>query len=436
MPKKKDIWDQIKNNLELKLKKSEFKTWFSEAKLEQLNPNLAIISVPNKFIASWICDNYLIEVKKSFKKIAKRSPDIHFSYNRGSILQEQPKSRRTRRPEPYHTHNLNPSMTFSRFIEGDCNRLACSSALEIANKPASQYNPLLIYADAGLGKTHLLHAIGNHVFNSDPYSRVKYLSCDKFTSDFTYSMKNKDSQKVREKYCNVDLLLFDDVQLLDNREKTQEEFLSIFKTLYHKKKQIVLSSSKPPNNLRHINPQLKSRLGSGLLTEIKWPDHITKHDIIKHKIEEDNVEIPEDVIFFLSKANTDIKTLIKNIVRIETYASLNHGDINISRVKSIIKEKDRPNISMDDIKAVTAGCFNITVGDLVSNKKKRVYSYPRQVAMYLSRKYTSLSFKEIGDAFGPKDHSTVIYAIRRIEKMRDQEADTLQDLRRIENLLG
>jgi len=435
MPKKKDIWTQITKSLQSSLKKSEFKTWFSQTTLKKLDNKSANIGVPNKFVANWIHDNYFIEIRKSFEKILKKSLHIHFSYDPPSIRQGSSEPQKIKKIEQYQGHNLNPSMTFDRFITGDCNKFACSSAIEVANRPAHHYNPLYLFCNSGLGKTHLLHAIGNHVLTKNPFSRIKYLSSDTFTSDFIYSMKNKNTQKLRQKYSNLDLLLFDDVQLLNNREKTQEEFLFIFDSLFGEKKQIVVTSNRPPDKLMRTNPQLKSRLGWGLLTEIQWPDHKTKIDIIKRKAFEDNINIPDDVGFFLASSNSDIKTLIKNIVRIEAYASLNNGDINISAVKSLIKDIHKPDIGMEDIKAMTAGYFHISVSDLISNKKKRVYSYPRQMAMYLARKFTNASFKEIGDSFGPKDHSTVIYAIRRIERFKDQKKGIMDDLKKIENLL-
>jgi chromosomal replication initiator protein len=327
-------------------------------------------------------------------------------------------------------------MTFNRFIVGKGNKFAGSSALEVAKGHAKDYNPLYIYSQLAVGKTHLLHAIGNDFLKRDPYAKIRYLSAETFTSDFTYSIKNKKIYEFREKYSNLDLLLFDDVQILDNRKKTQEEFLFIFNAVYGAKHQVVIAGDKPPNELKNINSQLKSRLGSGLLTKIQMPDQNTKIDIIKNATNEDSFHIPDDVAFFLAKTNNDIKALIKNIVRIKTYASLTKGDISITLVKSIIKDRRKADIGIDEIKSITAGYFNISVTDLISKKKKRSYAYPRQIAMYLSRKYTDKSFKAIGASFGRKDHSTVIHAVRRIEKCNDQDERISDDIKKIENLIG
>jgi chromosomal replication initiator protein len=435
MSKKKDIWEQITKSLESQLSQSELNTWFSQATLRKSNPDLAIIGVPNKFIANWLREKYYIQIKNAFEATLNRSPQLRFIYDHPADTVASPEAEPSLKQEVYSKPHLDPSMTFDRLHMGECNRFACSSALEVANRPAEQYNPFYIFSDLSLGKTHLLNAIGNHVRSKNPYSHVRYLSSNTFTSDFTYSVKNKNLQGFREKYCGLDLLLLDDVQLLGNRKRTQEEFLFIFNALYGAKKQMVISGDRPPNQLVKMNSRLKSRLGWGLISEIEVPDQSTKIQIIREKAKEDGISIPDDVIFFLAKSNRDIKGLIKNIVRIETYASLNRGDINISRVKSLIKDDRRKEAGMDDVKSITAGYFNISLSQLISNKKQRIYSYPRQIAMYLCRKYTHTSFKQIGDAFGNKDHSTVIYAVNRIEKYRHRKKEIREDLNKLEDLL-
>jgi chromosomal replication initiator protein len=438
MPQKKDIWNQITRSLKSKLTISEYNTWFAHTSLEKLDNDVAVISVPNKFVATWLRDKYLTEMKKIFKKILRESPQIHFQFKNQPTIQEFPKSHQTPPSDLYRNlrNSLNRSMTFNRFTTGDSNRLACSSAIEVANRPAAHYNPLYLFCNLSLGKTHLLHAIGNHVLNKDPLCRTGYLSLEILRSDFTYSRKQNTFYEFREKYHNLDLILFDDIHLLANRQRMQEEFLSIFNSLYGEKKQIVITGDRPPNRLKNINSQLQSRLGWGLLVEIQEPDQKTKIDIINNKVKEDNIDMPDDIVSFLAKSNSDMKTLMKNIIRLETYISLNNGDINITMVKSLIQDKNnKSHMEIDDIQSLTAGYFNITVSELISNKKNRVYSYPRHVAMYLSRKYTNLSFQEIGYSFGQKDHSTVIYALRRIEKLRKQGKETKDVLTKIEIFL-
>jgi chromosomal replication initiator protein len=436
MPKKKDIWSQVSKHLQSKLPKSQFSTWFSRAALEKLDSDVAIISVPNKFVANWLADNYLTEIKKSFKSASNRSPSIHFSYNHASPVEAFRDIGFGESPRLHQRHRLNPSMTFQHFVSGSYNRFAFTSAVQVAEKAVSHYNPFYIYSSPGLGKTHLLHAIGNHWVNIDPYAKVRYLSSDTFSSDFIYAIKNDKVNELRIEYCNLDLLLFDDIQFLVNREKTQEEFLFIFDSLYATEKQIVITGNNPPHKFKKLNPQLKSRLGAGLLAGIDLPDQGTKIEIVKKRAGEDNLSIPEDVVFFLANSSRDVKGLIKNVVKLETYSSLNTGDINISLVKAFVSEKHKNKIDLEDIKATTAAYFNISVIDLMSYKKKRVFSYPRQLAMYLARRHTSLSFKDIGVHFSHRDHSTVVHAIKRIEGSKGRNEKILNDIKKIENLLG
>ncbi len=436
MSKKKDIWGQITKTLESRLSESEFKTWFSQTHLREFIPDVAIIEVPNKFVAHWLREKYYTHIKESFEAAVKRSPELRFTYDHPAEPAESRERESSPKQQIYRERRLDPSMTFDRYYMGPCNRFACSSALEVANGAADQYNPLYIFSGPGLGKTHLLNAIGNHLLSRNPFSRAQYISSNTFTSDFTYCVKNRDLQSFRQRYCTLDALLFDDVQLLGNRKRTQEELLFIFNALHGAKKQLVIAGDRPPNQLTRIEARLRSRLGSGLISEIEIPDQKTKIDIIRNRAKEDHIHIPEDVIFFLAKSNKDFNGLIKSVVRIQTYASLNRGDINISTVKSLIKDQRKKEIRIEDVKSITASYFNISIPELVSNKKQRLYAYPRQIAMYLSRKHMGLSFKKIGDAFGNKDHSTVIYAVNRIEKLRKQRKEIRDDLAKLQDLLG
>jgi len=433
MTHKKDIWADVSRNLEFKMTKAEFKTWFSRVSLRRFDPEVVVLGVPNKFVANWLNDNYLIDIKKSFKKIAKISPSIQFSYDHGATEREL---RQVEKSESYLKRRLNTSMTFDNFITGDCNRFAWSTAREVAEKRTEEYNLLYLYCMNGLGKTHLLHAIGNHRLKKNPRCRLRYLSSDAFSSDFTYSIKTDRLDDFRMELSNLDLLLFDDIHHLANREKTQEDFLSIFNTLYSQKKQIVITGDSAPNKLRNINPELKSRLGWGLLADIHDPDQNLKISIIQKKAVEDNLTLPEDVVFYLSTSSSDIKNLLKNMIRVETFASLSDGPVSISTVTALMRDRSTSEINLEDIMTTTAGYFNITMSDLLSNKKNRMYSYPRQLSMYLARKYTNLSFKDIGGSFSHKDHSTVIYSLRKIEKEKEENKEVQKDLSKIESLLG
>jgi chromosomal replication initiator protein len=435
MRKKKDIWGQVVTSLQSLLPKTEFKTWFTKASLVKYDPGLALLSVPNKFVANWISDNYLTHIKKSFKDVIGDSPNIQFSCDHESSRRD-PDSLLITAPASLFKNRLNPTMTFDHFIVREYNRFACSSALGIAQKGSIEYNPLYIYSPPGLGKTHLLHAIGNYRTKKDPQVKIRYLSSDTFSSHFIYAIRSDKMDEFRSEYHELDVLLLDDIHLLANREKTQDEFLSIFNFLYGSDKQLAIAGNSPPNRLRSLSPQLRSRLGSGLIADIRPPDQGSKIELIKKKAKDDGVSIPEDVVFFLANSNHDVKNLLKNVVKLETYASLDSAIVNISLAKTLMRGRQKGKIDLEDIKATIAAYFNIPLSDLVSDKKKRIYSYPRQLAMYLARKNTPLSLNEIGAHFGHKDHSTIVYAIKRIQKNMERDKTLVDDLKKIENLLG
>jgi chromosomal replication initiator protein len=434
--KKKEIWDQVIGALSSKISKGELRTWFSHTSLRKLDSSMAIIDVPNKFVATWLSEHYLTDLKKLFKRVGKNSPgSIHFSF----VSQSTQESRQTHPRDPFGSlpqQKLNPFMTFETFLTGDCNRFAGTSAQAVSDHSLGHYSLLYIYSDPGLGKTHLLNAIGNHRLRKDPCCSLRYLSSDAFSSDFTYAINNEKLEEFRAEHCNLDLLLFDDIHLLARRQKTQEEFLFLFNSLYGNKKQMVITGDAPPNKLKNISSELRSRLGWGLLADMQLPDQKIKMEVIKAKASENRMDIPDDVAFFLANSNSDIKTIVKNLIKLETYSSINEGKITISMVKALTRDKERGGVTLEDIMNTTAGYFNIAVADLISGKKNRLYSYPRQLAMYLARSHTPLPFKEIGESFGRKDHSTVIYAIKRIERLKAREKKIGNDLEMLESLLG
>jgi chromosomal replication initiator protein len=431
-----EIWQQVTRCLKKRVSRLDFNTWFSHTTLKKCNPDLAVIGVPNKFVAEWLRERYQIQIRKSFETVLNQAPQLLYSYDRPSNSMKQSSAILTENTYEPSKHHLDSSMTFKGFIVGDSNRFASLSALEVAKNPADQYNPLYIFSEPGLGKTHLLNAIGHHILSKDPQCNVRYITSNTFTSDFTYSIKTNTFDDFKQDHSDIDVLLFDDVHLLTQRRKTQEEFLILFNSLYQKKRQIVVTGDKPPNQIAKADPRLTSRLGWGLISEIAAPDQTMKIKIIENKGREDNIGIPDDVVFYLCTLSNNIKSLIRNITRIETYASLNNRNINISMAKSLIKDYRAMRIDIDDVKSITAGYFNIPLSELVSNKKKRIYSYPRQLAMYLCRKYTDLSLKKIGEAFGKKDHATVLYAVKRIDKYKQIKKEITHDLKTIENLLS
>jgi chromosomal replication initiator protein len=427
MFKEKDIWEKITIDVESDMPESETKAWFPQTNLKKLEFDLALIEVPNKFVANWLRDNYLPQIQDSFKKILNFAPEIRFTFD--SLTRQHTQQYKT------FDNGLIPSYTFDNFIASESNRFAYATALDVASKPVKNYNPLYIFSKTSLGKTHLLHAIGNHVLSINPLNRIKYMSADRFSSHLSNAARRQNINEFRQYYTNLDFLLIDDFQSLAGRERSLQEFTSIFNMLYQSKKQVVAAGKTSPHQTKNLPPDLRSRMEWGLLLELQVPDHMTRMKIIQDRAKEENLNILDDVAFFLANTTNDLKILIQYFVNLQTHTSLYQRKIDMSTVKSIIKHTSIYHKSVNDIQKLTAEYFNISISDLLSNKKSRDFSYPRQVCMYLCRKLTDLSFKDIGRAFGNKDHSTVIYAVNRVEKEKTKKQGVLNDINKIQKFL-
>ncbi|MFX0053077.1 MAG: chromosomal replication initiator protein DnaA, partial [Candidatus Hermodarchaeota archaeon] len=327
-------------------------------------------------------------------------------------------------------------LTFTSFVNAKSNHFAFSLASDVANTPGVNYNPLYMFSKLSLGKTHLLNAIGNHILNKNPLAKVIYLTLNQLSSDFSNSIRNGKLGEFREFYKNYEILLIDYIHLVAGKERLQKELIYIFDHYYESKKQIAVTGKLPPRHIKNLLPELRSRLEWGLLCELQVPDHSTRMKIIKKKAEEEKISIPDDVIFFLANSTNDLKTVVRYLINLETYASLNKRKLNISIAKSIIKNSPFSKINVNDVQKLTADYFNISVSDLLSNKKTQKFSYPRHVAMYLSRELTGLPFKELAKSFGDKDHSTIIYAVKRIEKDKEKTKVVMNDVNKLQDLLS
>lgn len=436
MTTKNKIWDQVIDALSSKISPFEIKTWFSNTSCNILDNNIVVIDAPNKFMANWLKDNYFKDIYLSLKNILRENPEVHFrdlKRDRQSLSKRPQKRHHTKRMSI--DNNLNRSMNFHNYIISDFNRFAFSSAVEVSDNPGSHYNPFYMFSRNCTGKTHLVNAMGNHIIRRNQAVKIYYTSCKSFISEFEDLLTNNKLNVFKHKYLNLDILLFDDIQHLINKTWLQEEFLYIFNHIYGQGKQIIITGDRRPEML-NINVQLKSRLGSGLLAELRDFDYKAKYNIIKGKIKEYKVKIPNDIIYLLLRSSNNIKIILKNIIRIQRYLQLNNDNINISLVYLMIsKNIDNTNIGVKDIQSLTARYFDISTSDIISDKRKKVYAYPRQLAMYLSRKYTNLSFQQIGYQFGNRDHSTVIYASKKINKIKKLEKEVKGDLNNIETLL-
>ncbi|MCW2723933.1 MAG: chromosomal replication initiator protein DnaA [Frankiales bacterium] len=333
---------------------------------------------------------------------------------------------------------LNPKYTFETFVIGASNRFAHAAAVAVAEAPAKAYNPLFVYGESGLGKTHLLHAIGHYAQNLFAGARVRYVSSEEFTNDFINSLRDDKAQAFQRRYRDVDILLVDDIQFLENKERTQEEFFHTFNTLHNANKQIVISSDRPPKQLSTLEDRLRTRFEWGLITDVQPPDLETRIAILRKKAAQDRLAAPPDVLEFIaSKIATNIRELEGALIRVTAFASLNRQPVDLSLAEIVLKDlipaDGGPEITGATIMAATAEYFGLTMEDLCGSSRSRVLVTGRQIAMYLCRELTDLSLPKIGQMFGGRDHTTVIHADRKIRGQMSERRATYNQVAELTN---
>ena len=420
----KEIWDQCLSAIGRKVSQQCFDIWLNPLKVLNITESVVELEVPNKFFKDWLAENYHSLIQDILFQITKRPYSIHFRLKEGIEEREVKPKVGDKNPraikQTMKEDGLNPSYSFEAFVVGSCNQFAHAAALAVAHLPAKNYNPLFIYGGVGLGKTHLLNAIGNHIVQNDLTAKVCYLSSEKFTNELINCLRYEKMTEFRTKYRNKDVLLVDDIQFLGGKERTQEEFFHTFNTLYDSHKQIVITSDKLPKEIPGLEERLRSRISWGLIADIQPPDIETKVAILCKKAEIYNIALSNDVgLFLASQLGSNIRELEGALTRLRAFASLTGNDISIALAKETLKDilTDRQKmISVDHIQKAVADFYNIKVSDLKSSRKFKIYAFPRQISMYLCRTLTKSSFPEIGAKFGGKDHSTVIHAFRQIEK--------------------
>jgi len=426
------LWRETILSLEKSMSPQHYATWIKPIRFVSLEKELVCLEVSNRFILDWVKDHYLHLIQKTMNDLGNVQYKIKISISINSdsknIFHKENKNlevikniKKTNFQEVNNTNsNLNQKYTFEEFVSGSFNQFAYAAAMAVANNPATTYNPLFIYGGVGLGKTHLITAIGNALLKNRPEMRVCYYSSEKFMNELINSLRYAKMDEFRNKFRSMDILLIDDVQFIAGKERTQEEFFHTFNALYESHKQIVVTSDKFPKDIPGLEERLRSRFEWGLIADIQAPDVETKQAILKMKAEQNEIFIPNDVSLFLANSVTsNIRELEGYLIRIGAYASLTSTDITIEMAKEVLKdilvEKSR-EFSIEEIQKLVSNHFNIKLSDMRSPKRLKTIVLPRQIAMYLSRQLTSCSYPEIGDKFGGKDHSTIIHAIKKIEK--------------------
>lgn len=423
-------WIRCMEVLRGKVNDHVMSTWLEPVICEQISEGKLTLSVPNNFFAAWIKDNYLELLLDSLAELTGINYEVTFRCRDSDQNNtDRPTADNLYPQEDYSfvltdefalRRKLNPRYTFESFVVGACNQFAHAAALSVAENLAGSYNPLFLYGGVGLGKTHLMSAVGYEVLSKNHKKKVSFSTSEEFTNEMINAIRFDKMTDFRNKYRRVDLLLIDDIQFIAGKERTQEEFFHTFNTLYENRKQIVITSDRFPNEISDMEQRLKSRFSWGLIADIGVPDLETRVAILKRKAYEDSLRLPDEVAYFLAEnVETNIRELVGCLVRVIAMSSLQGLPLTKDLAEMALRDIFRrsiKNITVDDILSHVSKAFNVKVTDIKSKKKHKLYSLPRQVAMYLTRELTELSYPEIGAAFGGKDHSTVIYATRKIEK--------------------
>jgi chromosomal replication initiator protein len=420
------LWDDILKNIEETMPEGTADLWLKTCVPLSVMNDVLVIDVPNVFVKEQISKRFqnVIEDVLMDKGYAQ---SLELKVASEARKDEQQRAERAAQ----HTgtlprSGLNPNYIFNSFVVGKSNRLAHAASLAVAETPGEAYNPLFIWGGVGLGKTHLMHAIGHYVLNKNNSLKVTYVSSEKFINEFIQSIKNNRTQEFKSKYRSVDILLIDDIQFLGNKGSSQEEFFHTFNQLHVSKKQIVICSDRPPKEIQNIEDRLVSRFEWGLVTDIQMPDLETRIAILQKKAQIRNYEVPEDVISFLAQnVPSNIRELEGALNRIIACAELNSEPITEENatqwLKDIIRHNSKGPVSVDTIQQIVAENFSLTVEDLVGNRRTSDIALARQVAMYLCRKLTDISLQQIGFSFKKKDHTTVLHAQRKISKLVEEQ---------------
>lgn len=437
MPHNEELWNLVLSELELNTTKASFITWFQYVYLTDFKDNLAFISVPDAFTKEWIENKFLKNILKILRNQVPEVKDIKIAINP------------TNKPNPYFVHiknpkfeqklekphanqlglpdfeinketNLNPKYTFDNFIIGSFNELAHAAAISVSKNLGKSYNPLFVYGPSGVGKTHLLQAVGNEILKQNPKLKAYYIPSEKFTGELINSLQNQEINKFKEKYKRIDLLIVDDIQFLAGKEKTQEEFFYIFKDLHEENKQIILSSDRPPKSINTLEDRLISRFEGGMIADIGFPDYETRIAILKSKAEQQNISLPDDALHYIaSQYQKNIRELEGALNNISASIQLNPSSLTIQNIsKTLLNTISSPRkiINHKQIIQAVSGFYDISEKELLDKSRRQDIVKPRQIAMFLLRQELKSSFPFIGQKLGGRDHTTVIHACNKIEK--------------------
>ena len=419
------IWEETLSLLKTKLGSRNHETWFHGTRGVTIQNGKFTVSVPSKFCKEWIQDKYSSIVKEALGATGSEELEVEFVVEGGERLAKavppQPSLTVEKTSAPFSKESsFNPRYTFDSFVVGPSNRFAHAASLAVAESPARAYNPLFIYGGVGLGKTHLMQAVGQALLQKNPSAKILYISSERFTNQLITAIQNRTTLAFREKYRTLDVILIDDIHFIAGKEATQEEFFHTFNTLYDSHKQIILSSDRPPKEIQALEERLVSRFEWGLVTDIQKPDLETRIAILRKKVEINRVLVPEEVSLFIAeRVTSNIRELEGALMRVVAYSSIFEKVITPELAREVLKEmllEEEKRITVDLIQKKVAEHFDIRLQDMKVKRRSKAIAYPRQIAMYLVRELTEHSLPEIGEFFGGRDHTTVLHAHTRIRE--------------------
>ncbi len=440
--KKKNPWAMAQTYLQEALDEYSYKNWFSQTTYESYEDGALAVGVPSDFFADWLRDHYMDAICESLRKVDPDFQSIRFVATQTETpppattkpKSKSPISKKKKVAIARSFNGFNPRYTFDRFVIGSGNRFAHAAAKAVADSPGRAYNPLFLYGDTGLGKTHLMQAIGQQLLEEDPSYNIVFISSEHFTNQLIQSIADKSTQRFRAKYRKVDVLLIDDIHFIAGKEATQEEFFHTFNVLFDQHKQIVLSSDRPPKEIQGIEERLVSRFEWGLVTDIQAPDLETRIAILQNKAQQENLIVPPDVLRYIATyITTNIRELEGALITVLAYSRLTEQKITISMVEEVLRdligsEKIKP-VTIEQVQRAVAEHFDVRIADLRGRSRQRSVVVPRQIAMFLCKELIpSLSLNDVGEAFGGKDHTTVLYACEKVGKEVKSSSEMRQTL--------